>query len=371
MQCLSHQDLKDILSGAVIMGAGGGGDLSEGLNLIQHAFDAGKTFRLASLEEVPDEALICTPYMIGAISPLSDEEERGYAHLPKSETHPILVAYEKFQDYLGAEFYGTTACELGGSNTAAAFFPAAMNDHFIIDADPAGRAVPEITHSTYYLAGLPAAPIFTANEFGETFVLEGLCDDQRAESVVRALSRVSRNDLAAIDHALPMQNLRNVLIPGTISKALQLGRTWRMARENDNDSIACVAEHGQGLAAFEGIVSRAHYKTQDGFTLGEIEIKGSGSFNGRNMKVSVKNENMACWLDGKVYATVPDLICIFDTRTQAPIANPDCAVAQSVTIVILPAPEAFRTPKGLKTFGPAYAGITEPYAWPGALPAAE
>ena len=365
MRELSHQDLKDILNGAVILGAGGGGDLAQGLDLIQTALDAGKSFRMVSIDEVPDNAVICTPYMIGAVSALSPEQERQYSRLPRGQRHPILVAYEEFQKYLGVKFYGTTACELGGSNTAMAFFPAVMSDHYILDADPAGRAVPEITHSTYYLAGLPAAPIYTANEFGETFVLEGVCDDQRAETIVRALSQVSRNDLAAIDHALPMRELRNALIPGTISKALEIGKIWRETLEVDGDAISEVTRLSGGLEVFQGRVSLADYETIEGFTKGFLVIDGLGKFSGQSMQVSVKNENMACWINGQVFATVPDLICMFGAETQKPVANPDCQVGQSVKIVLLPAPEVFRTAKGLEAFGPRYAGLSTPYAWPG------
>ena len=365
MRDLSRQDLTDILNGAAILGAGGGGDLSEGLEMIDHALAAGKRFRLVSVDEVPDDAVICTPYMLGAISALSPEEEALYEDLPNSETHPILTAYDKFQQYLGVEFYGTTPCELGGSNTAAAFFPAAMNDHFIIDADPAGRAVPEITHSTYYMAGLPAAPIFTANAFGETFVLEGVKDDKRAETLVRTLSVVSRHDIAAIDHALPMAELRDVLIKGTITQALELGAATREASQGGGDVAQIVAEKSRGAVVFCGIVERCEYRVEDGFTLGDIMIKGGDGHIDQVMHVAVKNENMVCRINGDVLATVPDLICLFDQSAKSQISNPDCRVGQKVSVVVLPAPEPFRTQLGLSIFGPKYAGVAPNETWLG------
>ncbi len=367
MKELSRQDIDDILNGAAILGAGGGGDLSEGWALIDQALEAGKSFQMVSLDEVPDDALLCTPYLLGAISGLSDEEEHGYARLPLSEIHPLLLAYEKFQSHLGQEFFGTIACELGGSNTAAAFFPAAMHGHYVIDADPAGRAVPEITHSTYFLAGLPAAPIYAANEFGETFVLEGVKDDMRAETLVRALCTVSRHDISVVDHALPARDLRNALIPGTITKALELGAACRAARASGQKVAEVVAHLGGGFIAFEGQIDGCHYETRDGFTIGEIRLSGSGEMTGRDMVVSVKNENMACWIDGTVYATVPDLICLFDRSQGAQISNPDCFEGQDVSVVLLPAPGIFRTRQGLEIFGPRYAGVDTPYAWPAPL----
>jgi hypothetical protein len=328
--------------------------------MIDTAFAAGKSFDLVSVDEVPDDALICTPYLLGAISPLSAEEEQTYAGLQDSGLDPLLQAYSEFQAHLGQEFFGTTPCELGGSNTAAAFFPAVMNGHKIIDADPAGRAVPEITHSTYFLAGLPAAPIYAVNQFGESFLIDKLKDDQRAETLVRALSQVSRNSIAAIDHALPMRDLRDVLIPSTISMAMRLGQICRDAIASGEDSAAQVAKAGDGAVVFSGTVSSVTYETNHGFTIGQIALQGAG----KTAKVSVKNENMACWLDGTVLATVPDLICLFDTLTGEPVANPDVVKGQEIAVVILPAPDAFKSEKGLSIFGPAYAGVEARFTSP-------
>jgi DUF917 family protein len=360
MKVLNRQNLSDLLHGAAILGAGGGGDLSEGFALIDQALAAGKSFRLLSLDEVPDDALICTPYLLGAISALPAEEERLYDHLARVSTHPILTAYTEFQKYLGREFYATVPCELGGSNTAAAFFPAVMNDHFILDADPAGRAVPEITHSTYYLAGLPASPIYAANEFGETFVLDNVVDDQRAETLVRALCQVSRHDIAAIDHALEMKVLRDVLIPGTISRAMHLGEVWRAGKEKPN-LAETIAQAGDGRIGFTGRIAAVEYKTSQGFTIGSIEIDGAGNFAGHSFRVAVKNENLAGWLDNEVAVTIPDLICLLDLDSGAPLINPHATVGQSVAVIFLPAPQAFTTEKALSVFGPAYAGLNMTY----------
>ncbi|MEO1733962.1 MAG: DUF917 family protein, partial [Pseudomonadota bacterium] len=220
---LSREDVEDILIGATLFGAGGGGELDEGLGLLDEAVAAGKTFRMASLPDVPDDALLCTPYLLGAISDLPDWDA---ARTPDG-IHPILLAYRRMRQYLGQPIFGTVACELGGSNTAVPFYVAAFEEGVVIDADPAGRAVPEITHSAYYLHGLPASPIVTTNARGEVMVLENIADDQRAETLVRALAVVSGNDIAAVDHALSATSLRSALIPRTLSHARKVGQILR------------------------------------------------------------------------------------------------------------------------------------------------
>jgi len=361
MKTLSRQDLTDILLGAAILGTGGGGEIDEGMGLIDHALSQGKQFNLVALDQVPDDALVCTPYMLGAVAPLSEELEPQYQSLTRIDEPPILLAYRRFQQYLGREFYGTIACELGGANTAVAFFAAAMSGHNIIDADPAGRAVPEVTHSTYYLNGLPTGPIMVANEFGECIICENLADDQRAENILRALAKVSRNDIAAIDHAFEMHAIRHAVIPGVISQALKMGQVWRMAQGNGADIAQVVADEGQGFVAFRGEIASNDQCVEGGFTIGNIEIVGRGEFASDRYRIWLKNENMIGRLNDKVHTTIPDMICLIDLDTGMPVTNPNYHTGQNVAVVILPAPEPFTSPKGLSVFGPAYLGLDIPY----------
>lgn len=362
MKKLSRQDLEDILHGAAILGTGGGGELSDGMEMIDDALAKGKEFNLVALEEAPQDALVCTPYMLGAISAFPADQEQFYERLPRMEEPSILAAYSRFEAYLGRKFYGTIPCELGGSNTATAFYAAAMSGAYLIDADPAGRAVPEITHSTYYIEGLPAAPIVMANEFGETIICENIMDDARAEHVVRALSMVSRNDIAAIDHALEIHQIRDAVIPGTISMALEMGKTAREARERHQDVASVIARTGAGFVAFRGKVSASDWKTEEGFTIGNVSIAGVGEFKDGVYRIWLKNENMIGWFNNTVHATIPDMICMIDTDTGEPVTNPNYHQGQNVAVVILPAPAPFTTAKGLAAFGPAYAGVDQPYS---------
>ena len=361
MKTLTRLDLSDILHGCAILGTGGGGELDEGFYYIDKAIAEGKTFNLVSVDEVPTGKKICTPYMLGALSPMSEEEERQYKRLPKSADSSIMTAFKRLEKYTGDQFYGTICCELGGSNTAISFYVAAMANGYIIDADVAGRAVPEITHSTYYFNDIPAAPIVTANEFGECFICENVIDDLRAESVVRALSMISRNDIAAIDHAMPIEQVKDAVIKGTISKSLAIGQAYRLAKEQNKDIATEIASHGGGYVAFRGVVSDFIFKTQDGFTIGEVFIDGSDEFINSRYHIKVKNENLVARLNDVVAVTIPDLICCLDMNNLTPITNPNFNKQMNVAVVVLPAPKEFTTERGLSAFGPAYVGINSPY----------
>lgn len=361
MRKLDRQDLYDILYGCTILGTGGGGELDEGIRLIDEALSLDKEFVLADVDEISDGALVCTPYMLGSISPLPEEEEKKYERLPRIKEQPILAAVRRMEEYIGDKFYGTISCELGGANTAVSFYVAAMEDGYIVDADIAGRAVPEITNSTYYINGLPVAPIALANEFGETSIYENVIDDKRAEDIVRSIAMVSRNSIAAVDHALEMKAVRHAVIKNAISYALEIGRRFRYAKENGKDVAKEVAEAGDGFVGFRGKVKDYDWKTKSGFTFGNVFIDGTGEYEGNEFRIWFQNENLVSWLNGEVYVTLPDLICFLNTDTGEPVTNPNHEAGMNVAVVVLPAPEEFTTEKGLEAFGPKHFGFDFEY----------
>ena len=112
---------------------------------------------------------------------------------------------------------------------------------------------------------------------------------------------------------------------------------------------------------FKGIVSKANYDTVEGFTLGDIYIQGEGEYQGSEYHIWYKNEHMASWKDGKIDVTVPDLICVFDEKANEPLLNPHIHEGMQVSVIGLPAPEQWRTPRGIEIFGPRYFGIDADY----------
>jgi len=361
MKELSQQDIHDILTGSTILGTGGGGEIEEGLEYIAAATKAGKSFRLASVSELAPDSMICTPYLLGALKPSDSESTHEYARLPKSETLPIMAAFRRLETYTGKQFHGTIPCELGGANTALAAYVAAMADGCLLDADVAGRAVPEITHSTYYFNGLDAAPAIVANEFGECFICENMFDDQRAEHVVRALAMVSCNDVSVIDHAMELRQVSGSVIKGTISKALELGAAFRVAIESGSDTASEIARIGNGAVVFRGEVSHTEYWDDAGFTKGEIRLQGTQDFSHSEYKIGVKNENLISWQNGELHATIPDLIIVVDLESDTPLTNPNVTPGMNCAVVVLPPPDEFLTDKALSVFGPSYLGLDTPY----------
>jgi uncharacterized protein len=358
---LQRQDLYDILYGCTILGTGGGGLLSKGLALIDKALEMGKTFTLVDFSEVPDEAWIATPYMCGSISPPDPKLDAQYAGLPVLDEPMPYLAYRALEEYFGTSFYGVTSTELGGGNTAEALYVAALLGKHIIDADPAGRSVPELQHSTYYLKGLPIYPMACANQFGDVAILPHVVNDVRAEALVRAMAVASKNRMGVADHPAQAKTLRDAIIRGAISYAWKLGKAFRETKAAGQPVAPVIAAIGGGFMLFQGTVSRHHFDTLEGFTVGDVYIRGEGDYAGSEYHIWFKNEHMAAWRDGRVDASVPDLISVFNEDTVEPNLNPYFNEGMKVSVVGLPAPAEWRTPAGVEAFGPRHFGLDFDY----------
>ena len=361
MRILNRDDLMNILLGCTILGTGGGGSLEEGIRAVDEALAAGKQFKLADFDELPSDAVIGTPYACGAISPLSEEEKKKYARLKETDESMYLLNMKQLESFLGREVSAVISTELGGGNTATAFYVAAMTGRLIVDGDPAGRSVPALQHSTYYLKGIPMCPMAVMNEFGEGAVFTNVYDDERGEDLVRALAVVSRNTIAVMDHVNTAAVLKDAVIRGAITYAEAIGKAFLEAREAGGDYVAAVTEAGKGREIFRGVVVESGFETRDGYTFGDTVIEGEGDWAGHRLHIWYQNENIISWLDGEPYVTVPDLICFFNLDEAMPQLNPYAKLGEHAAIAALPAPAAWTTPRGLEVFGPRSFGYDIDY----------
>ncbi|HHY93908.1 MAG TPA: DUF917 domain-containing protein [Firmicutes bacterium] len=357
MYTLEWQDIEDLLLGCSILATGGGGQLSRGLALARSCYRRYGPVQMVGLEELPEEALLVCPYFVGAVTASEETSES-----PELDTYEPLVATRALERFLGREIAGTVPTELGGGNTAAALAVAWARGRPVVDADPAGRAVPELFHSTFYLDGIPIAPFALASAAGDVAVVEKVADDFRAEAIARAFAVASGDHAGVADHPVSARVARGSLLAGTLSRSRQVGAAVRMARANGQDPVSAVARAGGGTVIFRGkVAADSTFQVEGGLTDGYVALAGSDPYQGKSMTVHFRNEHMVARLGGTVVATIPDLISLLETGTGMPVLNPAIPAGKEVAVVAFPAPERWRTQAGLRAFGPAYAGLADPY----------
>lgn len=359
MRKLSKQEIIDILYGCTIVGTGGGGDLELGLETMQQDFEEGKELYMADPEEIPADAYVAVPYMCGSPASLEGGGD-AYAHLPQLGYPESLLAFRTLEDYFGKKFYGAVSTELGGANTAYALHAACQLGVPIVDGDPAGRSVPELQHSTFYVKDIPMAPMALATQFGDAVIVKDIVDDLRAEDIVRSMAVASGNKIGVADHAITGEQLRASIIPGALTMALNLGKALREAKEKKENVAEKLCEAGNGKILFQGVVTSTPWEEKDGFIFGEINLDGQGVFAGDTYKVWYKNEHLISYRNGQVDVSVPDLICVID-KDGTPVTNPHAEAGQELTVFALPAPEIWKTKRGLEVFGPRSFGFDFDY----------
>ncbi len=359
MKKLYKEDIIDLLYGCAVLGTGGGGSLTEGLAMMKEDFEQGRSLQLVSLDEIPDDAIVASPYGCGAPSASSNPEDR-FQGLPRVKGSPAVLAFQSLEEFLGEKIFAVSSTELGGMNTAEALHVACLLHLPVADGDPAGRSVPELIHSTFYLKGVPITPLAAATNFGDIIILKDVVDDFRAESLVRAMACVSGDEISVCDHPMRGKDYAASVIPGAISYAWEIGKIGRKALENGLDVAESIAKSMDGCLLFRGIVADLPWECRDGFDYGEIFLDGIKEYSSEKYRITFKNENIASYRNGKIDVTVPDLICMVDNEGQ-PMTTPDFSVGNEMNVFALPAPEIWTTEKGLSIFGPRYFGIDTDY----------
>jgi len=360
---LDRVALEDILVGCAVFGCGGGGKLSEGLAKITEDLGAGLRFSLLPVAALGDDEWVASPYGIGSLAPLSVADRARFAGLPLAKEDNVEAAFRRLSGFLHRPFVAAVAGELGPWSTAAALSTAARLGIPLLDADRVGRATPEATQDSVLVAGLSNLPLAAVSTFGDSLILERVGADSRVEDLLRALSVASAGDLGVTDAALSGRAIRRAgaLVLGTISNARALGQAVRQAAAVGADPVAALLAAGSGHRLFQGTVLECPWRDEAGFLVGEVVIAGHGPYAASHYRVRFKNENIVSWKDDVVSVLPPDLISVVDSATAIAIANPEFEIGQSVTVLGFSAPALWRTPAGLRVFGPAHFGLSEAY----------
>ena len=362
MKELNKQDMIDLLYGCTFLGTGGGGKIEHGFDIMKEDFEMNRTLMLADLDEIPDDAYITIPYGCGAPAAVGAELPPDLDRLPKVEASAV-VAFQTLEKEIGHKFFAVSSSELGGMNTAEALHIACLLGIPLADGDPAGRSVPELSQSTFYLKGLRSDPMAVVTKFGEVMILKDMIDDFRIETLVRSIATVSGDDISVCDHPMTGKQYREAIIPGAISYALEIGQLLRKAQETNTSGLTVTAQIASkmgGKVLFHGTVTDMPWELRDGFQFGDIYLAGIDAYQGEEYQITFKNENIASYRNGSIDITVPDLICMID-KNGLPMTTPDFQIGDEMNVLALPAPEMWRCQKGLEVFGPRYFGIDADY----------
>jgi DUF917 family protein len=346
------------------MGTGGGGDPKDGVAWLRAAREDGKEVTLVAPEEIPDDVWTVCPFLMGSIAPHTDETKKRMRRLGlTSDAYKSIQAesVRLLEEHVGVKIGVIVAIELGGSNTAGAIAAAARLGIAAVDGDYTGRAIPEVPQTTPYLAGLPLWPISSVDKYGNRAVIEESTGYEMAERIGKFIAAASFGLAGQAGFLFRGSDMKRVVIPGTLSKCLEIGRSIRTSRETGQDPVTEIIKALDGWFLFEGEVSKKEWEDREGYYWGTHTIGGLGEFKGSELKIWFKNENHFSWLDEKPYVASPDMLIVVDRESGEPFMNANVAEGQHVAVIGLRAIEQFRSSKGLDILGPSHFGFESEY----------
>jgi DUF917 family protein len=365
----TKEDVADIIRGLTLMGTGGGGRPDMGLDYLLPHIQEGKRIRLTPAEGIPDDAWTCSVFGMGSIAPqktLSSSEREALGYGDWVVAKPMVGAIRELELYAGCRIEAVIPFELGAGNTTAPIDAAVRCGIKIIDGDYAGRAVPELAQTTPALFGHAFEPAAVCDPWGNVLIMKKTASLPVAERIGKMISIATKlpDIKAPCAHAgflLRGREMKKLVIPGGVSRSLEIGRRIRQALNAEEDPASAAAKAMAGWIIFRGRVAGKEWESRDGYMFGNTTIQGQGPDEGHILKIWFKNENHVTYRDEKGYVTSPDLITLIDARRGEPYTNTVLEEGMEVAVLGSRAEEKYRSPRGVALLGPRYFGFDMDY----------
>ena len=360
----TEQDVEDLTWGATFYGVGGGGTASEGLTLLKKELARVGSITCVDPGALRDDAWTATVSFMGNRAPLSPEQESQKKNLGLVEwkyENNMVEAVRFLEKISGRKVEALIVPELGGANTPSPIATAAAMGIPAVDADYAGRAVPEIAQCGACLMGEPTVPIASVDKWGNKAVIYEAVNDALGERLGKMLAMAAFGNTAIALLLLPASVMKNCVVPGTISESHSLGKAVREARAAGRDAAEAALAHTGGRKLFQGTLVKKDWAVKDGYLDGYHVFEGDGEFAGHTFKVWYKNENHVTWLDDKPYVTTPDRVHQIETNLGMPLLNNECREGQHFMFIGLPSRELHLRPEILPRMSPRHYGFDIDY----------
>jgi DUF917 family protein len=340
---ITLDDIEALAVGAWILGTGGGGSPYLGLLNMRRLYAEGHRVSLMPAGELADDDWVAAVSNMGA--PLVGQERL-------TDSRTIARAVALMEEHTQYRFRGIMALEIGGGNSIQPLMAAAHLQRPVIDADMMGRAYPEAQMTSVAVGDLKPCPLTTVDVRGLETIVDRVPSWRWMERVSRKIC-VEYGSIASTCKAPRTgREVKRWGIQGTTTKAIVIGRAVREAQRTHGDPIAAILAVEPGKVLYQGKVRDVERRATEGFLRGRTQLEGIGDWRGTAMRIDFQNEWIVAWLEGQPIAMSPDLICVLDSVGGEAIGTETIRYGQRATVIALPPPRVFLTPKGLEHVGP-------------------
>jgi hypothetical protein len=356
---LEKDELEDMLIGVGILGTGGGGDPeSFGRPLIEWDLKKGREYRIVDPSGVQDDAFIVSGGYAGSV--------KAYASIGQilrrwEDRFELLEAFKIMESIHDRKIDYVVPFELGGTNTPVILSLAARAGILTIDGDGLGRAAPETQMSSFLGHGISLTPMPFVDAEGNVIIVKHATRPTYPDEIMRS-ALVLDGGVGANNH-YPMsgKQLKESVVPNTISLSIEIGRAVSDAVESKRDPVEAFIDVSGGFELFRGVIKSVKGEDMQAHYMAKAVIDGFGDYIGKEMEITFKNEAMMGCVNGQVIAIFPDLLCIINPKTGKGVMTINIIAGLEVAVVGLPAHkklrECLKTKIGQAAFSPARFGL--------------
>lgn len=337
------EDIESLAVGAWILGTGGGGSPYLGLLNMRRLYAEGRGVELISPFDLADEDWVAIVSNMGA--PLVGQERLA-------DSRNIARAVQLQEEVSQIRFRAVMSLEIGGNNAIQPLMAAAHLGLPVVDGDTMGRAYPEAQMTSVAVGDLRPYPCALYDPRGIEAVVTKVPSWKWMERASRKIC-VEMGSIASTCKAPRTgAEIKQWGIHFTVTKAIGIGRRVREAMRRHEDPIAAIIDEAGGKQLFRGKVVDVARRATEGFLRGRCIVEGLDEDRGGRLELAFQNEWVIAWRDGEPLAMSPDLICVLDPISGNAFGTETIRYGMRVTIIALPAPPVFLTPKGLDHVGP-------------------
>ena len=349
MRSISKEDVNHIALGASFLAAGGGGNVEVGKLLLKRAIAEHGDVKLIELEELKDDDFIIPLGEMGA--PVVGLEKFGRGDEPS-----LVVKY--LSRKIGRNPTAVTAVEVGGGNSMIPMVAATQLGIPMVDADSMGRAFPETQMTSYHIHGVSANPLAIIDERGNECIIEAI-DTFWTERISRNITSMMGARSTVATFAMDGRTARRACVGGTITLSQTIGRI--LSEPANEKKLPALLKQVGGTLLFRGKIVDVNRQTIGGFNKGGVVLRGTDEHTKSTCRINFQNENLICYVNDRVVATVPDIIAILNAESLVPITTEELRYGFRTFVVGLPAAPVWRTKAGIEVAGPKYFGYDVDY----------
>lgn len=338
---INREDLEPLLEGVAILGTGGGGSPDWGRGIMLNDFKRGREYTIIDPDEIEDDAVVVSGGIMGSVKTLDNV---NFDELLErwEDNFELEVAFREMERELSKKIDYIVPFEMGGLNTPVILSLGARVGIPVLDGDALGRAAPETQMTSFIGHGISLTPMPLVDHVGNVVVVRKTINPVYPDQIGRFI--VTRGGGLGANNHYPMsgRQLKNSVIPNTISKAIEIGRSVISARNNSEDPVDVFRKKVSGINIFHGKITEINEEEAEGFYFTKVKLTGLRNDNNSSCELIIKNETMTCWKNGELQIVFPDLLCMLDPKTCRGIMSIELKKNLEIKLVAVPCHDRLR-----------------------------